>query len=55
VELVDGLCVRPVFAPARIVGVYDAKTAPAKFGKRRRLARSGHSGDQDARHSDNAT
>jgi hypothetical protein len=33
-----------ILAPARIIGVYDAIAASAKFGERRRLARSRHAG-----------
>jgi hypothetical protein len=29
-----------IFAPARIIGVYDAIATSAKLGERRRLARS---------------
>ncbi|MGX7675906.1 winged helix-turn-helix transcriptional regulator [Plantactinospora sp. DSM 117369] len=44
-----------MLAPARIIGVYGAITASAKFGERRRLARSRHAGYQNLRHGDNAT
>ena len=53
-DLVGGLNVLAILAPARIIGVYDAIAALAKFGERRRLARSRHAGHQDPRHRDDA-
>jgi hypothetical protein len=35
---VGGLDIPAILAPARLVGVYDAIAASAKFGERRRLA-----------------
>jgi ketosteroid isomerase-like protein len=43
-HFVGGLNILAILAPARIIGVYDAIAASAKFGERRRLARSRHAG-----------
>jgi len=44
VHLVGGVNILAILAPARMIGVYDAIAALAKFGERRRLARSRHAG-----------
>src|SRR5205809_7129242 len=55
VQLVGGLNILAILAPARITGVYDAITASAKFGESRRLAGSRYPSHQDPRHRDNPT
>src|SRR5689334_23168075 len=55
VQIVGGLNILAILAPARIISVYDAITASAKFGKRRRLARSRHTGHQNPGNRDNGT
>jgi hypothetical protein len=44
VQLIEGLNILAILAPARFIGVHDAITASAKFGECRRLARSRHAG-----------
>src|SRR2546430_1897065 len=55
VQLVGGLNILAILAPARITGVYDAITASAKFSESRRLAGSRHPSHQNPRHRDNPT
>src|SRR5205814_2194778 len=50
VQLVDGLKILVVVAPARIVGVDNAIAASAKFAERGRLACSRNAGHQDPCH-----
>jgi hypothetical protein len=55
VQLVGRLNILAILAPARIIGIHDAITPSAKFGERRRLARSRYAGHKDPRHRNDAT